>query len=354
MEKVVKPSTLKKQELVEFVDDRLTRINTVLVEAERKLRRIKELDETVERADDEHEGLLSKVKQIKRDLEATSLSAQDSAQVIDALYERLFEGNEKTPAIKDSIEKYENKVRLLELEVFGDSEGLYQGEVALRPQYLSELKALKSSSEHARKALAEISDLGLHGAFSKRANTSSVAYHLYQVALLAILFLLAAVGYQLVQSDITLENFVMKTITAIPLGFAAFLLNRTAKVEKKISEDYRHKSALTEALAGYRNLYNLSNSDDEYMELFEHVKMDLVTNPSDRMEQILGRLVPGENGLLSILNRGSQKPSDSAAKLRKAKALSNNAEKDSQTNGLMQTEVTNEAANAEVESEAQP
>jgi hypothetical protein len=90
------------------------------------------------------------------------------------------------------------------------------------------------------------------------------------------------------------------------------MFNRNQKIAKKLAEEYHHKAALSEAMTGYRGLYQLKHESPEYMNLFNSIKEQLNINPSSKIDKFLSLKSPQESliekgaGIVNIKNEVRQ------------------------------------------------
>ena len=51
-----------------------------------------------------------------------------------------------------------------------------------------------------------------------------------------------------------------------------------------LAEEYQHKASISEALSGYRKLWDLEHDSQEYQDFFNPTLSHLIKNPSDKVK----------------------------------------------------------------------
>jgi hypothetical protein len=154
-----------------------------------------------------------------------------------------------------------------------------------------EQSLLSSLNEQSAELLAELTDKSLHNAFRNEANNNKWAHYIFVALSLLILFggIFLLIYSLNVQKDgasrlQSYEFWLIRFFVSVPLGFAYWLTSHSASIRLKLAQEYQHKASITEALSGYRKMWDLSHSDDEYQKLFNLVSEDLVNNPADKIK----------------------------------------------------------------------
>lgn len=214
----------------------------------------------------------------------------------------------------NAIEKLFTKAEQNTFEICGNEDGMCSTGPSIKKR--SEIvcknaeKALVDGEDlkkQAQSLLNKMTDEGLHTAFSKSAKRYMLGSWVILIMQIFVLGVAAALAYRAI--DLEIEDLLKNMLPTIPLGFLVYFLNRSYTVEKKLAEEYQHKSSLTKTLAGYRALYKLSHEDKEYMELFTHIKEGITRNPSKEINPLLFRRLP-----LNALTDTAEKAIDSVQK----------------------------------------
>ncbi len=200
-------------------------------------------------------------------------------------------------------EKHDTIAKLLitaeqnSFDIFGDEDGMCTTGPSIKMRSKSACedaeKALVDGEDVRKQAeslLSKMTDASLHTAFSSAARRYMVGSWIILSIQILVLGIAAALAYRAITLD--LPNLLKNMLPTVPLGFLVYFLNRAYTVEKKLAEEYQHKSSLTKTLAGYRALYKLSHEDKEYMELFTHIKEGITRNPSKEINPLLFRRLP--------------------------------------------------------------
>lgn len=196
-------------------------------------------------------------------------------------------------AISSEVAKQKTNIFSASSELIGDENGNHENKPALKKRIVGlEAKLLSSQekadslNEQAESVLEKVTDSGLHGSYESSAKRYRNASYIILSVQVIILIVMAGLAYRAI--NITeLEQVLKNILPTIPLGVLVYFLQRTYTVEKKLAEEYQHKSTLTKTLAGYRSLYRLKHSDPEYMALFNHVKDGITRNPSEEINPLL-------------------------------------------------------------------
>ena len=155
----------------------------------------------------------------------------------------------------------------------------------------------------------------MHNAFATRAKSYTEEFKtLERYTFYCVIGIIADIllfgGIQIVNVVFLGKSFnyyliIYQSSIAIALIYAVWMYNRNQKIAKKLAEEYHHKAALSEAMTGYRYLYNLSHEDEEYLELFNSIKEQLNINPSKKIDKFLTLKTPQEeftSGVLKTLD----------------------------------------------------
>lgn len=234
----------------------------------------------------------------------------------------------KVTAIHDGTSKAQNQVaekhktiaKLLTkaeqstFEICGDEDGMCSTGPSIKKRsetVCKEAERALGDGEDLRKQaeslLNKMTDASLHTAFSKSALRYMIGSWVILSIQIMVLGIAAFLAYRAI--DLELEDLLKNILPTIPLGFLVYFLNRAYTVEKKLAEEYQHKSSLTKTLAGYRALYKLSHEDKEYMALFTHIKEGITRNPSKEINPLLFRRLP-----IDTLTDTAEKAIDTAQK----------------------------------------
>lgn len=193
----------------------------------------------------------------------------------------------------NEVAKYKNNILGVASEIIGDENGNHiNGSamkarlVALEAEINKTQEAANSLNSQSESILEKVTDSGLHGSYERSADRYRKSTWIILIAQCVILLVMAGLAYKAI-NIIKLEEVLKNILPTIPLGVLVFFLQRAYTVEKKLTEEYQHKSTLTKTLAGYRSLYDLKHSDPEYMALFNHVKDGITRNPSEEINPLL-------------------------------------------------------------------
>lgn len=281
------------QEIAKKVDEAETKVTSIASQGQEVLDKANEHRDAISKSKTQVDGFVTelfgpsgssddgieqKVKKSQKVIEEVEASHKGKLEAIQAFHDNVLKdeaGDDGTPkkfGLKSEVEQ-------------------------LRDQ-LKKLVAEATDKLHA------LTDQSLHNAFAKRAESYSVEFkelerHTQNVVL-GIVGVVAAFGLaQLViyvvgkPFNYNLLIFQFSIIGA--LVFLLWMYNRNQKMAKKLAEDYHHKAALAEAMTGYRHLYGLKHSDEEYMRLFDSIKDALNVNPSAGIDRFLNLKSPHED-----------------------------------------------------------
>lgn len=231
--------------------------------------------------------------------ETVTLKAEVDALVkaVDAIHTGTSEKHQLVTKKHDTIEKLLTKAEQNTFEMFGDEDGMCSTGPSIKTRSKSvcaDAEQALADGEDVRKQaeslLSKMTDASLHTAFSNSARRYMLGSWVILIIQVLVLGVAAALAYRAIELEIA--DLLKNMLPTIPLGFLVYFLNRAYTVEKKLAEEYQHKSSLTKTLAGYRALYKLSHEDKEYMELFTHIKEGITRNPSKEINPLLFRRLP--------------------------------------------------------------
>jgi hypothetical protein len=233
---------------------------------------------------------------------------------VKAIHNGTSQKHDEVTSKHDNIAKLLTKAEQITSEICGDDEGMCATGPSIRrrsetvckeaEQALVDGEALKKQAES---LLNKMTDASLHTAFSKSAHRYMIGSWVILIIQVIVLGIAAFLAYRAI--DLEVEDLLKNILPTIPLGFLVYFLNRAYTVEKKLAEEYQHKSSLTKTLAGYRALYKLSHEDKEYMALFTHIKEGITRNPSKEINPLLFRRLP-----IDTLTDTAEKAIDTAQK----------------------------------------
>jgi len=218
-------------------------------------------------------------------------------KAVEAIHDGTSEKHELVTEKHDSIAKLLTKAEQNSFDIFGDEEGMCLNGPSIKKRSQTvcrEAEQALEDGEDVRKQadglLSKMTDASLHTAFSSAARRYMVGSWVILILQILILGVAAALAYRAIELEIS--DLLKNMLPTIPLGFLVYFLNRAYTVEKKLAEEYQHKSSLTKTLAGYRALYKLTHEDKEYMALFTHIKEGITRNPSKEINPLLFRRLP--------------------------------------------------------------
>ena len=59
-----------------------------------------------------------------------------------------------------------------------------------------------------------------------------------------------------------------------------FSLQKQSSINKRLAEEYQHKTSLVEYLIGYKKMWELEREDEEYKNLLVDIKKHILLNPA--------------------------------------------------------------------------
>jgi hypothetical protein len=150
---------------------------------------------------------------------------------------------------------------------------------------------LQSLNNQSTQLLAELTDKSLHNAFKiqavaeKKEHDKYFNYSIFSLGggFIAFVFLFLLQAFSSHQFSIY-ELWLIRISLIAPFGFAYYLCSTKSNISMKLANEYQHKASISEALSGYRKLWNLEHEDGEYRDLFDPIARDLIKNPSDKIK----------------------------------------------------------------------
>lgn len=236
-------------------------------------------------------------KAAKNETETLKGQVAELVKAVKASHIGTSEKEQQVTEKHDSIAKLLTKAEQNTLEIFGDEDGMAPSGPSIKKRsklVCEEAEQALVDGEDVKKQaeslLSKMTDASLHTAFSSAARRYMVGSWIILILQILVLGVAATLAYRAIELDIS--DLLKNMLPTIPLGFLVYFLNRAYTVEKKLAEEYQHKSSLTKTLAGYRALYKLSHEDKEYMALFTHIKEGITRNPSKEINPLLFRRLP--------------------------------------------------------------
>lgn len=224
------------------------------------------------------EGIENRVKKSQKAIEEAEASHKGKLEAVEAFHDSVLkdqvgdDGVPKKLGLKSEVEQLRDQLNKLVVE--------------------------------ATNKLHALTDQSLHNAFAKRAENYSAEFKKLEgrtqnvvlgIVVVVALFGLAQLGIYLTGKPFNYNLLIYQFSIIAALVFLLWMYNRNQKVAKKLAEDYHHKAALAEAMTGYRHLYGLKHSDEEYMRLFDSIKDALNVNPSASIDRFLNLRSPHED-----------------------------------------------------------
>jgi hypothetical protein len=273
----------------------------------------------------DNESLKTKIENLLTHFETSKVTFDKQSKDFTTYYESLFVDAVESNSIKTEIEKIKNQFtenlndntsKLNELKGFystvfekattdkGETkDGLKATTEGIVNKCVDLTTQLQKLISDANEKLFALTDSALHTGFAKRAKGHSDEYDKLQnyttYSVLAICGVTLLFGITQVILVMTGKGFnsaleIFQLGITLPLVYIAWMYNRNQKIAKKLAEEYHHKSSLSEAMTGYRNLYSLKHDSPEYLSLFNDIKKQLNINPSTKIDKFLNLKSPQE------------------------------------------------------------
>jgi hypothetical protein len=288
----------------------------------------KEIDGVLKDIKKEFENFASQSSEISgyhKSLLIENEQGESIAKSIDVFYSKLFVGNEKDKSINSQFEDLlksmeerfsmsNDKIKQLEdfyANVFDDQVN-DEGKL-LKPSLIGSINSQKQRLDklikEATEKLYALTDSSLHSAFAKRAVQYTMEFerlekltHKLTWAIIIDIVVFGIIQCCLIffDKEFNYHILIYQFSIAGALVFAIWMFNRNQKIAKKLAEEYHHKTAIAEAMTGYRHLYELDHEDKEYMELFNSLKEQLNVNPSKSIDKFLNLKSPQEEVVESL------------------------------------------------------
>jgi hypothetical protein len=272
---------------------------------------LQSLKKDIEELKKEKDVLVNILKSFKEDLDTEKKEIfddiEDSHSKINNYYNQLF--NDSKDANGNLIQSIRSKIQeisTLAEDVEGkinSAEGViddFDGEVFKNfynkieerdekyNQYEHKLKNLQIETEKQQKInsniqsdsqrfLQDITDKTLINTFKEQAIEKKESYKWLFILSIVMACFIGLVGFGLIWKE---KPIGIQWLVLLPFVFAYFSLAKQADINKKLAEEYQHKASLTEYLAGYKKMWELGRSDEEYIKLIEEIKTEILKNPS--------------------------------------------------------------------------
>ncbi len=261
------------------------------------------------------------------ELKKSSDDSKTYADNITQFYNSIFIGKDGNDSYSNQIHTTaneltlihsENKQRLEELKKFYNS--VFLNTTSPDGKTIPGLKEtiellntrLDKLISEAEKQLNAITDSSLHNSFFNRAKAHGDEYDKFQTYTLRSSLTLVGITLffgiiQIIRIFAYEQSFdyhllIYQISVSLPVVFIAWMYNRNQKIAKKLAEEYYHKSSISEAMTGYRSLYQLKHDSDEYMSLFNEIKQQLNINPAGKIDKFLKLKSPHEQIIDSFAN----------------------------------------------------
>lgn len=267
--------TNTKQQISESTEN----LKTLLTEVETLKNNLSEIETILTTGKDPKTGWNTQAENLIASIENFKKLSETSQAKIEEAQSLIFDDTENQKSLLSSVKIATNDIANYKETIYGDENGDIDGKPALQKDIEAKRSEMSRIVEHTTKALKELTDESLDAAFSTISETAKKRGQLALYATVGILVAIVGLSLNLYKDNPTINDFIYRFLLIIPMGFAVFFLNRERKVQHVVEITYRYKSALAKALKGYRNLYNLEHSSDEYMELFNVLKLELLKNP---------------------------------------------------------------------------
>jgi hypothetical protein len=248
---------------------------------------------------DEDEGIKNKIEEFKLSAE----SIKDSLVKIEEESKKLSEStnsynSESESTLEDIKELLESaKTLISEIEEFKETTNQFCDKIDEREEKIkiqnekistsqSELDRL---NEESSKLLQEITDKSLHNAFKIQAEEKKKAHKWYFGFSLGVLLfgVLLMMLIQFFQDGLKLDDYELwfaRLFISVPVGLAYWLCTVKSNITMQLAEEYQHKASVSEALSGYRKLWDLEHDSKEYKDFFNPTVLHLINNPSDKIK----------------------------------------------------------------------
>ena len=215
----------------------------------------------------------TEITNIKNDVSATQKTINDNAEEVTELLESTKES-------KETFDAFCAKIAEREVLIKKQNEDISK-----------QKQELQSLNDQSSQLLAELTDKSLHNAFKIQAVAEKKEhdkYFNYSIASLVsgfVAFLTLFLVQAFSKHDFSIYELWLIRISLItPFGFAYYLCSTKSSISMKLANEYQHKASISEALSGYRKLWNLEHGDEEYKDLFDPIARDLIKNPSDKIK----------------------------------------------------------------------
>jgi hypothetical protein len=261
-------------------------------------------------------SIKEKIIQIHKDIAQDEPNKESIKTSLDKIQETYSKQLKEATVTLDSLKAFYKKVFEKNTNELGEEEeGLEKATEFLKVR-LSNL--IKETNEK----LHAITDSSLHNSFYTRAKSHSDEYQKLQdytfksvvsIAVVTLLFaIIQLINILWINKTFSYQISYYQIGITLPLIYLVWMFNRNQKIAKKLAEEYHHKAALSEAMTGYRGLYQLKHESPEYMNLFNSIKEQLNINPSSKIDKFLSLKSPQESliekgaGIVNIKNEVRQ------------------------------------------------
>lgn len=215
----------------------------------------------------------TEITNIKNDVSATQKTISDNTEEVTELLESTKEN-------KETFDTFCTKIAEREALIKKQNE-----EISKQKQ------ELQSLNDQSSQLLAELTDKSLHNAFKiqavaeKKEHDKYFHYSLCSLGGGFIAFLILFLVQAFSKHEFSIyELWLIRVSLITPFGFAYYLCSTKSSISMKLANEYQHKASISEALSGYRKLWNLEHGDAEYKDLFDPIARDLIKNPFDKIK----------------------------------------------------------------------
>ena len=224
---------------------------------------------------------------------------------MDKLHETILNRDKEHTSLLEALKLFHKSVFENTSDEFGaGSDGLKKTTETLKVR-------LEKLIQETTEKLHGLTDSSLHNSFFTRAKAHTDEYEKLQtytfrsvvsIAVVTLVFgLIQMINILCRDHGFSYQITYYQLGITLPLIYVVWMYNRNQKIAKKLAEEYHHKAALSEAMTGYRDLYQLKHESKEYMELFNGIKEQLNINPSTKIDKFLSLKSPQEN----LINKGA-------------------------------------------------
>lgn len=267
------------------------------------------LSKQLEEARKHHEKASSLSNQIA-DLHSEAITNRDEAKADRAEIETLLgQAQEKIPPIQqtfDSAEELRVKIAShheqldqFDQEMVSREKAFEEGKESLVTiikeietakkqfeEYKGEQKEeIESLIKRAEDMLGISTSAGLGENFKQQAKNRGWAIRGAYLLIIACLVAIALFGWAAVGGDgeIEIKNIVLKLSAVIPLGILVLITTKSLRKSEQSKEYYEHKASVSQAVEGYRKLYEGSgeNQVPERINLINSAVNEVLKNPAD-------------------------------------------------------------------------